>query len=248
MALDFLMKLVTSRQQPQANNDNSLGAVRGGRYGETYGIPVVRKQHALADEGAYFVCHNSGTGAATTATPTAFSDTAPMFTLNNVDTPTNLDAKRIHLDWLRLTETAAGTAGVDLRLRAVLDSTVPTGGTLLTPVNPNMDVPQRASVGLGRLLPTGTTQTGNSRVVVGTHVVLATSAAIPALSEIYITFGGTEGVYQAVTAAAAGNIYRAGYSWPPVVIGPQQTFILEFLITSQSAASSWTVEAGWWER
>lgn len=240
---------LVSRGLPQPTQDNQERECRLGRYGGTYVYSVVPKNYPLADEGSYFVANNSGTGVATTATPTAFSDTAPLFTINNVDAAQNAANKRIYLDWIRLTETAAGTAGVDLRLRSILDYTVPSAGTLLTSVNVNTDVPKSASIAQARILPTGIAQTGNSRVIVGTHVAIPTQTApLTALSEVFITFGGVDQTSAIYSAAASTNVLKFFYAWPPHIIGPGACWMLEFLITSQSAASSWTVEAGWWER
>jgi len=239
---------LVSRTLPQPTVDNQEGEQRLGRYRDMYTISLVAQPYGLVDEGTYFVANNSGTGVATTATPTAFSDTAPLFTIYNADTAQNAVNKRISLDWMRITETAAGTAGVDLRLRGVLDYTVPSAGTLLTPVNANGDYPKSISIAQPRILPTGVTQTANSRVMIGTLVAIPTQTApLAALSEVYLNFGGSGGGPFYDNAASA-NIVKISYPLPPVIIGPGQCFMLEFLITSQTAASSWTVEAGWWER
>src|SRR5712671_5143858 len=116
-----------SRGLPQPTVDGQPAVQRLGRYGSNLVENIIPKMHVLADEGSYFVANNSGTGVATIAAPTSFTDTAPLFTLNNVDTAQNAANKRIYLDWLRITETAAGTGGVDLRFRLVLDYTVPSG-------------------------------------------------------------------------------------------------------------------------
>jgi hypothetical protein len=246
--IESFLKGWVSRILPQPETDNDPGIVRLGRYGDVWTVGVVRKQHALADEGSYFVANNSGTGVATTATPTAFSDTAPLLTIQNTDTA-GQNTKRIHVDWIRLTQTAAGTGGVDMRFKVVLDTTTPSSGTVLTPVNPNMDSPKSASVASVRLLGTGVTQSGNSRVVVGTLIgIPAMTAPIAVLSEVFLSFGGVEGYNPITNLAASANPYRGAYNLPPVVLGAQQCMMLEFLITSQSAASSWAAEIGWWER
>lgn len=247
--IEAFLKGWVSRMLPQAEQDNDPGIVRLGRYGDIWLAGGVRKQHGLADEGSYFVANNSGAGIATAAAPTAFSDTAPLLTIQNQDSAGNQNSKRLHLDYLRVTQTAVGTGGVDVRIRIVLDTTTPSGGTALNPVNPNMDVPQRASVASVRLLGTGVTQSGASRVIVGTLQVIPTQTApMTALSEFFLNFGGVEGYYPAYSVAAGTNIVKMPWPAPPIVLGPGQCMMLEFLITTQSAASSWTAEAGWWER
>src|SRR4051812_25515395 len=76
--------------------------LRGGRYREQYVLSAIRKQYLLGDEGTYFVANNSGTGVATVAAPTAFSDTAPMFTLHNTSGSGDQNvARRVYIDWIR---------------------------------------------------------------------------------------------------------------------------------------------------
>src|SRR5438445_338064 len=53
--------------------------------------------------------------------------------------------------------------------------------------------------------------------------------------------GGVEGFIG--TAGALG-----GAGLPPIIIGPGQCVLINFLILTQSAASSWTPELGIWER
>src|SRR5262249_14376964 len=115
MSIETMLRGWVSRVLPQAESDNDPGQVRLGRYKDLMSIPIIRKHHGLADEGSYFVTNNSGTGVATAAAPTSFSDTAPMITLYNGDSPSNQNNKRMHLDFIRLTQTAAGTAGVNFR-------------------------------------------------------------------------------------------------------------------------------------
>ena len=238
-----------SRQLPQPTVDGQPAVQRLGRYGGAYTENVIPKMHTLADEGSYFVSNNSGTGVATIAAPTSFTDTAPLWTINNTDTAQNAANKRIYLDWLRITETAAGTGGVDLRFRLVLDNTVPSGGTVLTSLNTNSDVPKSASIATTRILPVGIAQSGNSRVLVGTLIAIPTQTTpLAALSEVFLNFGGVDTMTPIYSAAASANIIKVAYGLPPIVIGAGAVLMLEFLITSQSAASSWTVEAGWWER
>jgi len=144
---------------------------------------------------------------------------------------------------------AANRAERDFRIRAVLDYTVPTGGTLLTSLNTNTDVPKSASIAACRILPTGIAQSGNSRVAIGTLIAIPTQTTpLAALSEVFLNFGGIDTMTPIYSAAASANIIKVAYGLPPIIIGPGAVFMLEFLITSQSAASSWTVEAGWWER
>lgn len=204
--------------------------------------------HSLADLGVYFVANNAATGVATAAAPTAYSDTAPLFTLYNADVVGSASAKLIYLDWIRFYETAAGTGGVDVRLKAVLDATQPSAGTAITPKNVNMASAVQ-SIAQARILPTGVTQTAASRVVIGNHLAVPTQTTpLAVLTEVNINFGGIEGVSPSQAGAAAAAVpSRNTIQWPSMIIGPGQSFSLQFLITTQSAASTWAVEAGWLE-
>lgn len=247
MGIEAILKGWISRALPQAVQDNDAGVVRLDRYGNIFG--PIRKQHNLVDEGSYFVANNSGTGVATATAPTAFSDTAPLLTIQNTDSMGNANSKRIHLDWIRITQTAVGTGGLDFRVRGILDYTIPSAGTVLAPVNPNSDVVRSASVASVRLLGTGVTQTGNSRVVIGTLQTIPTKTApMTVLDEFILNFGGVEVAPNTINAAPAAFVTKCTWSVPPVIIGPGHCFMLEFLISSQSTASSWTAELGWWER
>lgn len=246
MGLDGLLYGWISRVLPQAESDNDPGKVRLARYGELITVGAVRKQAALADEGSYFVANNAGTGVATAAAPTAFSDTAPFLSIFNTDSYSNPNYKRIHLDIAKFIVTAAGTAGTGLAIQIKLDNTnrYSSAGTQLFPTSPNMDVPKSASVADVRFLPTNVAVGTSGRTVVGRQDVLVGTTAnlVVGLTGI-ANFGGVEAVGQLSAAGVASCT-----AFPPVIIGPQQCCVINFLIPAQSAASSWTPEIGWWER
>src|SRR5215475_4752281 len=194
MSIETMLRGWVSRVLPQAESDNDPGQVRLGRYKDVMVIPAIRKQHVLADEGSYFVCNNAGSGVATAAAPTSFSDTAPMLTLFNSDSPSNQNNKRIHLDFIRLTQTAAGTAGVNFRVQSKIGSGNPfsSGGTDLAPVSPNMDVPNRASVAVAKLLPTAVAMQSPRTVVGDVYAIQSVTATFPVGANILLNFGGVE--------------------------------------------------------
>jgi len=242
-----------SRMLPQAESDTDLLRVRLYRYGEIFTVGAVRKNHALADEGSFFVANtgNPATGVATAAAPTSFSDTAPLLTIYNQDSAGNPNAKRIQLNSLRFTCTAAGTAGVSFRIGIKIGtgSAYSSGGTLLTPAAPNMDVPARASVAQVAVLPTAVAMTAPRTIVGDVYVIPTLAAVFPVGAQFLLNFGGVEvGAQTAVIASTTATMVSSGVNLPPVIIGPNQSAVLLHLITSQSAASSWSVEADWWER
>jgi hypothetical protein len=194
--------------------------------------------HELADEGSYFTAKNpvAGTGLATIATPTTISDTAPFGVIKGPTTA----GKKFRLAYLRLVCTVAGTAGASLRLAIHTDVTKadPTGGTTLVPTNCNQDVPNtiESTFFFGPLAAAAAS--GAVRELVAPLI----KNAIPAPGDIYeFSFGGVDrGI-----STSAGFVYYGG---PPVVIPAGKLASFHLLLPSQSAASSYEVELGGWER
>lgn len=206
----------------------------------------INRAVTVIDTGSYWTANNGATGVATAAAPTSFSDTAPLFTLQNKGTIGSV-GRSIFLDWLRLYETAAGTAGVAMFLKLELDQIVPTGGTALTPVCSN-SADGASTVAVPRILPTGIAATGFQRVIVGNQWVVPTqTAAITANTEVNIKFGGVDGYGSNQIGTAAAGLTRTYVQMPPVVITPGWCLQVPFIITLQSAASSWAIELGWVE-
>ena len=241
-----LVRGVVARLLPTANVDsqNNDVAVRLGRYGEVAVNNLVGRLHNLADEGSYFVANNAGTGVATAAAPTAFSDTAPL--LNIFNKASAASGTRIYLDYFRMAETAAGTAGTGVQFLIKLDTKndYSSGGTQITPVSPNIDI-SPASLADVRFLPTNVAVSGTARTVAFGTVFAGATAPIAVGSQAAVTFGSQDGVPSVVISGTTGV---GNIPFPPIIIGPGESAIIEFLILSQSAASSWTPDVGWWER
>lgn len=247
-----------SRILPQAETDNDPGTVRLWKYGEIVTVNMVRKQHALADEGSYFVTNNAQTGIATSAIAT-FTATSPVCIIANTDSPGQYqNAKRIHLDYLNLTTTAAGgwaSAGVNVQLAVYLDdgNRYTSAGTDLSNaiVCPNNDAPIRASVArayFGALVASAAT--GNVRAVCGLRTlrpaVSATVADVIGESK-HLNFGGTEAMLNGSITVAAANMISMPL--PPVVIGPGKCALIYLILNGTTpSAASYLPELGWWER
>src|SRR5437764_675039 len=111
MPLDAIIKGLVSRMLPQPVPDNTgmVTPSRFGRYNEQFVVPLMRTQHGLADEGTYFTASAHSAPASSTddvaitgQTTTAYDGTKPSFLIQNIDSPSNMGAKRIYLDWLSL--------------------------------------------------------------------------------------------------------------------------------------------------
>lgn len=260
-----LLKLIVSRVLPQVRPDGTESETfgRGGRYGEAYMLSMVRKAHMLADEGSYFVTNNAQTGilSAAALTPAA---TTPSLIISNTDQQPN--GKRIYLDYIDLLCTAAGvtaTASGYKALAIVLDSILryTSGGTVLTAniVNPNMDSLNKsvASVVFGSI--TAAAASVAARTVVGLRQmrlpVTATTAPDIANERFRLEFGNVESSPNSSSSASAAGLDTLNtdqvIKLPPIVIGPQQSFLLYLFqqgATTYSTATTYAPEIGWWER
>ena len=59
MSVDFTNFARVSRMLPQVDQEGDEAEMRASRYGEQLVIPVVRKQHALVEEGSYYIANNN---------------------------------------------------------------------------------------------------------------------------------------------------------------------------------------------
>jgi hypothetical protein len=226
-------------------------------YGEPFVIPLVRKQHALADEGTYYTTNNAQTGIAS-PTGTSFSATVGLLTVTNTDTPGSPTAKRLYIDNIVLVCTAAGSwasAGVNLQGVITVDTgdRYSSGGTDISAniVNPNFDGPTRASIAKVRCgALTLTSATGAARTVVGLRILRpAVSATVAHVigDMLVLNFGGVEAQVNASITVANANIIPI--PCPPIILAPNSTMNLHYIMNGTTpGAASFAPEVSWWER
>jgi len=254
-----LFKGLVSRIQPAQNPDNANNdvAVRQGTYGEVYTLPMVRKNHNLADEGSYFIVNNAQTGI-TPPLGVAYSATVAALIVYNNDTI----GRRLYLDYINLTNIVAVTATTSVVGEAnaffalVVDNTnrYSSGGTVLTaPVNPNMNnsttTPNISSY-FGNL--TATSATGAVRTIVGQRTTRPspTTSALTLVGDTWLmNFGGVEQATPSSITVTNSGSYPVPL--PPVVIGVGQSAVLYMWWanhTPAGGASGFLPEFGFWMR
>ena len=227
---------------PTPSSANQDVPNRGSVYGEQFVYPIGHGRVHLADEGSYFVATNPtpGTGIATIAALSAFAATSPFFMLVNTST-----TKKVYLDFIQLGVTVVGTSAASLSHLLVIDNGIgryTSGGSSLTPKNVNMlsDTVSLCSVYCGALVAGAAS--GLVRQLGGGSF----RPAAPQVGDSYtVTFGCPESNFGQIVTDA---IIRVVVNHSPVVVGPQQTFLYYIWLASQSAASNFEIEAGWWER
>lgn len=246
MATDFRSLGVVNRSLPGASTDNQQATVRLSRFNETVVQAALgAKLTPLADEGSYFTATNAtlGTALTGTAAPTAFSATVALMSLYN---SAATGGKSIYLDWLLLSPKAAGTNGTNFSFAMSGDriNRYSSGGTAITPVNPNMssDATSLATLHVGAI----TAAAAGTSVRRLAHGILRT--VIKVIGDQYLfTFGGSQpalaGIPLEGTTQAALHV-----PCPPVVLGPGHSWLFHEIAAAQSVAATWEFSMGWWER
>jgi hypothetical protein len=247
----IVQSLLPSSNVDSTNNDVAL---RLDAYGGQFVQARVRKTHALAKEGSYFVTNNAQSGIAMTATA-VFAATTPFIVIQNNAT---IGGKSINLDYINLVTTAAGSAASGLTLiqaTLVLDSILryTSGGSNLTSnkVSPNMALASAASIAsiyCGAI--TAAAAGALARTLCGVRTVRpcvsATVADVIGETKLF-NFGGVEAMLNgSITVANANNV---PVPMPPCIIGPQQSALLYlyYAAAGTPVAASYAPEVAWWE-
>ncbi len=231
--------------------DNLFRPPRQSGYSENLVQNIVNGSNAVADEGAYFVATNATPGTSIAfggAAVVSFTDTTGVgLVLQNTDVVGGPNSKRIYLDYIRLVTTtgALPNTAVAQQFWGGIDNVLTrytSGGTSLTPVNPNMDASNKSV----------------AKVVVGAITAVALSAGgrltqrfagrtgINIIGdEVLIKFGGVEGgASNQATVVANRQVVNA----PPHIIAPGCTYALGQYNANQTAAPIMEYEIGWYER
>lgn len=240
---------VTGRALPGIYSDGAERSFRVTNRGELFHRALDR--FALADEGTYFVAHNATNDAATTIAGHAAplladaDDTMTKPFLHCVHSGAVSSQVRAYLDYIEIEVVTAGAAATQACWAAQLDSSraITTPGTALTKVNPNMQ-----SSATAVLSPTAgaivvPVETANVRHLGhGTH-----RPSIEVAGDKYLwVFGRDPSIASTVAAASVRNFVN---TMPPVVLGPNDIFMLALHgQASQSNAGVYKVRMGWVER
>lgn len=235
------------RDLPAPLPEGQAAELRATRYGEANVSVLVPKAYGMPDEGSYFVTTNPtpGTGIATIAALQTFVATSPFILMWNANP---YGGKRVYLDYLKLRVTAAGTGGTKIewactRDEARTDRYTSGTGTITAPVNVNGDSDRASKVTVyaGALVAA----TAPNAKLLG-HGAFRT--VIPVVGDEYlINFGGVDMMNDGVLVSGTAIVQRS-IAHPGIVLGPQQWFGFHIWLASQSAASSYEVEIGHWER
>lgn len=247
MTTDFRMLGAVSRDMPGVIQDANQTTPRLGRRREMVTSALTgSKMVNLADEGSYFLATNPthGTGIAGIAASTSYDATETLLLLRNTST-----TKRLYLDFIEVTVTAAGANGTTTGFSMSSDkgnSRYTSGGSAITPVNPNL----------------ASTETAEAQMYFGALVTTAASASVRLLGDFLVrsvikvvgdsyrfNFGDSSGAWTFCGADMAGTaVAKVNIPCPPVVLGENDQFLLHDWGASQSGASSYQFRVGFYQR
>lgn len=235
---------------PAKQIDGTLISPRFGKYKENFALNLLNGQYALADEGTYFVGTNPTISTAIAfggAAITAYTDTTAGLTIYNKDI---LGGKNIYVDYIKLLlqTIATGTLAAPFQRYVFtldpLSTRYTSGGSLITPVNPNGAAGQTsiASVHFGACVTVALST--NGRLIDSGCYRSATQVA----NDTYTwDFGGVEKVSggNSLALATAGTFL---FTAPPIIIPPGWVFAMQQFCGGQTAAPAFEFGLGWWER
>jgi hypothetical protein len=254
-----LIKGIVNRALPVPNSDNTNNdvAIRQSTYGEMFTMPVVRKQHTLADEGSYYVCNNAQTAIVPTY-GTSLVATSPFIVISNGATASTSGGPRLYLDYIALTAIVAGasttTAGYTA-LAVYIDNILryTSGGTNLstTVYNANMASGlnnSSASIYCGAIVAPAAS--GAVRPICGLRNIrpAVSATVVNVVGDMHLlTFGSVEGAVGSITIANANLMPQA---LPPVVLGPGHSALIYvwYPVMTAPSAATYAPEIGFWVR
>lgn len=214
-------------------------------------------QQATADEGNFFIATNPTVATGIAMTTSVVDDAAtassthaqfsPTMLIQNNWPTTDASQHRIYLQYLRLSViTQAPTSATDWRFAFRGDnvtSRYTSGGTLIVPVNINMDSnnASRAVIYFGNVVAALPSAAGGRFLSKG-----IVDYALPIIGDQWLfTFGDvTMPSYQIAATALKQVTIPCG----PIIIGPGQNVTFEQWGTSNAAAPAFEFELGYVER
>lgn len=201
---------------------------------------------------SYFTFNNPtvGTGIALNADPTAISATEAALIIDNSASRQNGDNQSIHIDYIRLTCTAAGTGATSARLAMYLDNInrYSSGGSELTGKSTSYDTSDsytdrtpKSKVYFGDL----TALAANSAKHIGTRLIKNDTQPVPCfVVDDVFTLKTDSGAMEGANVFDSDGRADSTFYIPPIYIYPGCSLLIAPLFPAQSAAASFEIEVG----
>jgi len=244
--------LTARRTDPARQSDTGAWtAARSNLFGEA-AVQSALEPYALCDAGDYFVATNptEGVGLEGGDAPTDITvDTKPYVFLRNTSTVT--EGKRIYLHYILLqVVSATTTTASDALWKAELDTGTTrysSGGTAITPVNPNMASSSAPSCTLyfgGGTDLTAAAASSSQRLIGDGRL----REVIPVLGDIFCFAFGEFKIDHTSNVLAGTTQVNIKVPMPPVILGPTDQFLLHLAGTAQNAHAHYLVRMAFWQR
>lgn len=219
-------------------------------YGHLKVVAMGHPSYGIMDAGRYFVATNPtpATGIAGIAATGAYSDQEQLVYIKNNRTPSSsrTDDKRIYLDTIKLQPTVAGTNGTNVRYVA---ATQPfgtarrgTGGSSITPVNTNCASTESSSAQIVFGAVAAAAGDTNTRLLGGGLM----RSVITVVGDIYTFYFGRSAPPNSHLVAGTA-IAHLNFEVKGVILGPGDQFLLTLHAASQTVATEYEFEIGYWE-
>lgn len=235
----------THQDLPGVSANSTNGPLNSTRRGALHVEPFGKGLYSIAELGQYFIATNPtpGTGIAGIAAADGNNDEENLVYVYNADTASG--GKRIYLDFLKLAVTAAGANGTNISFVSKIDNMVryTSGGSAITELNTNMDssASSVATIYVGALV---TTAASAYQRLVGHGPI---RNVITVVGDRYLVdFGGQKNIAAGLVTSGTA-ISHILIPHAPVVLGPGDCWMFQVNAASQSGASSYEFELGYWE-
>jgi hypothetical protein len=218
--------------------------------------PILSRDTVAADLGNYFVALSPtpGTGIAntvTTETTLAQAETYPYLSIFNGST--FLNPVNIYPLYLRLTMTAANAVSTVMRFTLESDqgnriTTIPAATGILTINNVNMGSGNKSQAqiyaGTGIVASAATKQ---ARIL--GNQSFRNGGVVSVVGDVYqFNFGSTEQIDPMSLVENGTAVCNVTYGFAPVVIGPNQSFLVLQWAAAQTTAPAFEIELGYVEK
>lgn len=244
---DALQQLDTRETNWVTTNDGGGAAIqRGDKFGASAVQPVNGYVSARAGRryNAITVPTTGATGVAGHPAPVLFEGIKPAVYFNNNNTVAS--KRQMELKRIRLQYVAIGAGGTLPRYHMELDtvSRYTSGGTQITPAGVNSDIADLSLAVIFHGAIVAPVAGANVRRIQSGQI----RPVVPVIfDELQFVFGDEHPMQ--VPSVLSGTLAASQViKCPPVIVGPQASFLLHLWRASQSGADSYEVQLEWEER
>ncbi len=216
--------------------------------------PLLSRDTLLADQGYYFtaISPTPGTGIIETASIQTFAgaEVSPLLVVYN---PSLLNPVNIYPLYLRLTCTQANAVGLTQRFTLTLDqgnrvTTQAAASGILTINNVNMGSTNKSQAQISAGATLVCSAATSQRRIIGNQS-FRNGGVVCVIGDVYqFNFGSSEQIDPMSLVETGTAICNVTYGFAPVVIGPQQSMLVQHWVASTTTGAGFEYEFGFVEK